>query len=37
MTTLASDVEALRKRLHQRGLFGLLGQDNVLLGKPWVE
>jgi DNA replication protein DnaC len=37
MTTTATDFEALRKRLHQLGLFGLLGQDNALLSQPWVE
>ena len=37
MTTTSTDFEALRKRLHQLGLFGLLGQDNALLSQPWVE
>ena len=37
MTTTATDFEALRKRLHQLGLFGLLGQDNALLSQSWVE
>ena len=37
MTTISTDFEALRKRLHQLGLFGLLGQDNALLSEPWVE
>lgn len=37
MTTQPTDFEALRKRLHQLGLFGLLGQDNTLLSQPWVE
>ena len=36
MTTTSTDFEALRKRLHQLGLFGLLAQDNTLLSKPWV-
>jgi DNA replication protein DnaC len=37
MTTTSTDFEALRKRLHQLALFGLLGQDNALLSQPWVE
>ena len=37
MTTTPTDFEALRKRLHQLGLFGLLAQDNALLSEPWVE
>ena len=36
MTTTSTDFEALRKRLHQLGLFGLLAQDNTLLSEPWV-
>jgi hypothetical protein len=37
MTTTATDFQALRKRLHQLGLFGLLSQDNALLSQSWVE
>ena len=37
MTPTTTDFEALRKRLHQLGLFGLLGQDNATLSQPWVE
>ncbi len=37
MMTTATDFQALRKRLHQLGLFGLLSQDNALLSQTWVE
>ena len=38
MTTPTTiDFDALRKRLHQLSLFGLLAQDNAVLSEPWVE
>ena len=37
MTSTTIDFEALRKRLHQLALFGLLAQDNVVLSEPWIE
>jgi hypothetical protein len=38
MTTPTTiDFDALRKRLHQLSLFGLLAQDNPVLSEPWVE
>ena len=35
-TTTKPDTDALRQRLRALGLYGLAGEDNELLGQPWV-
>lgn len=36
-TKTPTELELLRKRMHQLGLFGLLAEDDAVLGQPWVE
>jgi DNA replication protein DnaC len=37
MNPTPTDIPALRKRLHQLALFGLLAQDDATLRETWVE